>query len=228
MSLIQSKYIYKSLIRTEINNQRLYQCPDGIAVPSVTTILSATKSQESIDALNAWRDRTGEKKSQEIVVEAASRGTRMHKYLEDHLNGIPLKESVSNPYAQQSLTMAKVIIKEGFGKFNEFWGSELSLCYPSLYAGTADGAGVHQNEPVIFDFKQTNKPKKIEYIDDYFLQLTAYALAHNELFKTNIKKGVILMCSAKFEYQEFILKPCNFTYWEDQWWNRVEKYYSIS
>jgi genome maintenance exonuclease 1 len=228
MTLLTSKFTYQPLTRKENNGKRLYECPDGSQVASVTTILSVTKSQESLDALKAWRDRTGEKKSQEIVVEAASRGTRMHKYLEDHLNGIALKESVSNPYAQQSLTMAKVIIKEGLTNFNEFWGSELALYYPELYAGTADGAGVHLHEPAILDFKQTNKPKKEEYIDDYYLQLTAYAIAHNKVHNTNIRKGVILMCSAAFEYQEFILEPCNFNYWEDQWWNKVEKYYSVN
>jgi genome maintenance exonuclease 1 len=226
MTLIQQKYNYNALSRKETNGKRLYECPDGNRVPSVTTILSATKSQESMQALLNWRKAVGEKKAHDITVEAANRGTRMHKYLEDHLNGITLKESVSNPYAQQSLNMAKIVIANGLCKFNEFWGSEIPLYYPQLYAGTTDGIGVHEHEECIFDFKQTNKPKTEDRVEDYYIQLTAYALAHNKIHGTNIRKGVILMCSANLEYQEFILEPSKFDYWENIWWNKVEQYYS--
>ncbi len=226
MSLLTNKFNYYSLTRDESTGKRLYLCPDSTKVPSVTTILDATKSQEKIDILNAWKARKGEKQAKEIVTEAASRGTRMHKYLEDYIKGVPLKESVSNPYAQQSLDMAKVVIKEGFTDITEIWGSEVQLYYPGLYAGTTDLVGTHKNDESIMDFKQTNRPKKEEWIEDYYLQLCAYALAHNKLFNTNIQKGVVLMCSANYEYQEFILTPNQFSYWEDKWWDRVEQYYS--
>lgn len=226
MSLLTNKFNYYSLTRDESTGKRLYLCPDSTKVPSVTTILDATKSQEKIDILNAWKARKGEKQAKEIVTEAASRGTRMHKYLEDYIKGVPLKESVSNPYAQQSLDMAKVVIKEGFTDITEIWGSEVQLYYPGLYAGTTDLVGTHKNDESIMDFKQTNRPKKEEWIEDYYLQLCAYALAHNKLFNTNIQKGVVLMCSANYEYQEFILTPNQFSYWEDRWWDRVEQYYS--
>ena len=225
MTLIQQKYNYNALSRKETNGKRLYECPDGSKVPSVTTILSATKSEESLAALHNWRRAVGERKAQDITTQAANRGTRMHKYLEDHLNGYVLKESVSNPYAQQSLNMAKIVISQGLSKFNAFWGSEVPLYYPELYAGTTDGIGVHENVECIFDFKQTNKPKTEDRVEDYYLQLTAYSLAHNKVHGTNIRKGVILMCSANLEYQEFILSPDKFNYWEDMWWNKVEKYY---
>jgi len=228
MTLLVSKYNYKPLIRDDSTGLRLYQTPDGTAVPSVTTILDKTKPAEAREALARWKKAVGEQKAQEITTEAAGRGTRMHKFLEDHIKGIPLKESVTNPFAQQSLDMARKVIAEGFPKINEVWGSEVPLYFPELYAGTTDCCGMHEGQESILDFKQTNKPKKVEWIGDYFLQLTAYALAHNEVHGTNIRKGVILMCSKDYEYQEFILEPKDFDYWTEEWCKRVEQYYKIN
>jgi genome maintenance exonuclease 1 len=225
MTLLNSKFTYTKLARDESTGKRLYATPDGFKVPSVTTILDKTKPAESRIALANWRKNVGEKKAQEIVTEAANRGTRMHTFLENYITGDVLKETVSNPYAQQSLTMAKIVIDKGFPKINEVWGSEVPLYFPELYAGTTDCCGIHDGDESILDFKQTNKPKKLEYIGDYFLQLTAYAMAHNEIHKTNIRKGVILMCSKDYEYQEFILEPTDFDYWSEQWLKRVEQYY---
>ena len=228
MTLLVQKFNYKPLTRDDSTGRRLYQTPDGVAVPSVTTILDKTKPAEAREALARWKKAVGEQKAQEITTEAAGRGTRMHKFLEDHIKGIPLKESVTNPFAQQSLDMARKVIAEGFPKINEVWGSEVPLYFPELYAGTTDCCGMHDGEEAILDFKQTNKPKKREWIDDYFLQLTAYALAHNEVHGTNIRKGVILMCSKDYEYQEFILEPKDFDYWTERWCDRVEQYYKIN
>jgi hypothetical protein len=228
MTLLKPKFQYKSLARDESSGKRLYATPEGHKVPSVTTILDKTKPAEAREALARWRKAVGEQKAQQITTEAAGRGTRMHKFLEDYIKGETLKESVTNPYAQQSLDMAKIVIEQGFPKINEVWGSEVPLYFPELYAGTTDCCGVHEGDEAILDFKQTNKPKKIEYIDDYFLQLTAYALAHNEVHGTNIRKGVILMCSKDYEYQEFILEPKDFDYWTERWCKRVEEYYRMN
>lgn len=227
MTLLQERYIYKSLQRDESTGKRLYATPDGHKVPSVTTILDRTKPAESREALARWKKAVGEQKAQQIVTEAASRGTRMHTYLERYIKGDTLPESVSNPYAQQSLDMARKVIDTGFVKIEEVWGSEVPLYFPELYAGTTDCVGVHDGDESILDFKQTNKPKKEEWIEDYYLQLTAYALAHNEVHGTNIRKGVILMCSKDYEYQEFILKPEDFDYWTDRWCDRVSQYYRL-
>lgn len=227
MNLLIPKYQYKSLTRDESTGRRLYATPDGHKVPSVTTILDRTKPAEAREALANWKKAVGEAKAQQITTEAASRGTRMHKYLEDYINGEVLKETVTNPYAQQSLDMAKIVIEKGFPKVEEVWGSEVPLYFPELYAGTTDCVGIHDGDESILDFKQTNKPKKIEWIEDYFLQLTAYALAHNEVHGTNIRKGVILMCSKDYEYQEFILEPKDFDYWTNKWCDRVGEYYRL-
>lgn len=228
MTLLIPKYTYEKLTRDESTGKRLYATPQGHKVPSVTTVLDKTKPAEAREALARWKKAMGEQKAQAIVTEAAGRGTRMHKYLEDYIKGEPLRESVTNPFAQQSLDMAKIVIAEGFPKIKEVWGSEVPLYFPELYAGTTDCVGIHDGDESILDFKQTNKPKKLEWIEDYFLQLTAYALAHNEVHGTNIRKGVILMCSKDYEYQEFILEPKDFDYWTGRWCDRVEQYYRLT
>jgi genome maintenance exonuclease 1 len=225
MTLLKPKYIYQKLTRDESTGKRLYATPDGHKVPSVTTVLDKTKPEESRIALANWRKAMGDAKATQITTEAAGRGTRMHKYLEDHIKGEILKESVTNPFAQQSLDMAKIVIEKGMCNVDEVWGSEVPLYFPELYAGTTDCVGIHKGDEAILDFKQTNKPKKREYINDYFIQLTAYAMAHNEVHGTNIRKGVILMCSKDYEYQEFILEPKDFDYWTEEWCKRVEQYY---
>ena len=238
MTLLIEKYNYTKLTRDESTGKRLYATPEGHKVPSVTTVLDKTKPAESRIALANWRKAVGEKKAQEITTEAANRGTRMHKYLEDYVTQGFLSDPGSNPFSQQSHKMADCIIKQGFGPVSEVWGNEVPLYFPELYAGTTDCVGVHNGEQSILDYKQTNKPKKLEYIEDYFIQLTAYALAHNEVHGTNIRKGVILMCVKPAEiapmqwgepqYQEFILEPKDFDYWTERWCKRVEEYYRMN
>jgi len=238
MQLLQPKFTYSKLVRDDSSGKRLYSCPDGTSVPSVTTILDKTKSAEAKAALANWKKAIGEQKAQQITTEAAGRGTRMHKFLEDYIKGETLKESVTNPFAQQSLVMAKKVIAEGFPLISEVWGSEVPLYFPELYAGTTDCVGIHDGVESILDFKQTNKPKKLEWIEDYFLQLTAYALAHNEVHGTQIRKGVIMMCvkppeiePGKWgvpEYQQFVLESKDFDYWTDRWCDRVSQYYRLN
>lgn len=234
--MITPKYQYAALSRQEVNGQRLYATPDGKRLPSVTTILDRTKPEESRRALNEWKKRVGHEQAQKITTEAASRGTRMHTYLEHYVKTGQLKPAGTNPYAWPSHQMAMTVIEKGLKNVNEFWGVEIPLYFPDLYAGTSDGAGLHLGEESILDYKQTNKPKREEWIDDYKLQLVAYALAHNELFGTRIRKGVILMCVrpevdaqqniiSPPQYQEFVLTPEHFDHWEQQWWKRLELYY---
>ena len=235
------KFDYKDLSRTtDENGKRLYQTPDGRRVPSVTTILSATQPEEKKQALQNWRKAVGVERAQAITTDAANRGTRMHKYLEDYIKNNVLSERGSNPYSFASHAMAQTVIEDGLKNVNEIWGVEIPLYFPQMYAGTTDGCGLHLNDESILDYKQTNKPKREEWIEDYYLQLVAYALAHNEVYGTKIRKGVVLMCVKppvdpvtmepleRPKYQEFILKPEDFDYWEQQWWKRLELYYTIS
>lgn len=224
--MLITKYNYININRETINGERRYATPDGEKLPSVTTILDATKPEEKKKALMEWRKRVGEKQAQAITTEAAGRGTRMHKWLENYVKTGETGEPGSNPYSIQSHQMAHSIITQGLSKCNEFWGTEVPLYYPKVYAGTTDLVGVHDGSEAIMDHKQTNKPKKREWIEDYFIQLAAYAAAHNEVHGTNIRKGVIFMCSADNQYQEFIVEGDDFDVWTDRWFKRVEEYYT--
>jgi genome maintenance exonuclease 1 len=233
------KFDYKPIPRVVIEGKRFYATPDGNNLPSVTTILDKTKSQDKIEALNRWRKSVGVEKAQQITTEAANRGTRMHTYLEQYVRDGAIKDPGSNPYTWPSHAMAKVVVDNGLRNVSEFWGIEVPLYFPSIYAGTTDGAGIHLNEEAILDYKQTNKPKKREWIEDYFVQLCAYAEAHNELHGTKIRKGVILMCvkpdlDEQFniikppEYQEFVLEGAEYNKYRDLWWRKVEQYYLLN
>lgn len=221
-----NKFKYEPIKRIDTPEGRRYATPDGQKLPSVTTILSATTPKEKIEKLNEWRRAVGHKKAQEITTEAAGRGTRMHKWVEDYIKTGQIGQPGSNPYSIQSHAMAKSIIDKGLINCNEYWGTEVPLYFPGVYAGTTDLVGVHNNAEAIMDHKQTNKPKKKEWIDDYFIQLAAYATAHNEVHGTNIRKGVIFMCSAANEYQEFIIEGTEFDSWVDKWYQRLEQYYT--
>jgi genome maintenance exonuclease 1 len=221
-----NKYIYQPMERVTIDGKRRYATPDGEKLPSVTTVLDATKSEESKQALNNWRKRVGTVQAQAITTEAAGRGTRMHKYIEDYIKNGVLSDPGSNPYSIQAHKMAQQIVNNGLVKCNEYWGTEVPLYYPKVYAGTTDLCGVHDGVDSIMDHKQTNKFKKREWIDDYFVQLAAYANAHNEVHGTKIRKGVIFMCTADVVYQEFIIEGNEFDKYSDIWFNRLEQYYS--
>ncbi len=237
--LYNPKFEYKLIPRVTIDGKRFYETPDGNKLPSVTTILDKTKSQEKIQALHNWRRRVGVEKAQEITTEAANRGTRMHTYLEQYVKDGMIKERGSNPFSWPSHAMAQMVIDQGLKNVNEFWGIEVPLYFPRIYAGTTDGAGLHLNQESILDYKQTNRPKKREWIDDYFVQLCAYAEAHNEVYGTKIRKGVILMCVKPEidhnnsiikppEYQEFVLEGAEYDKYRDQWWRKVEQYYLLN
>ena len=232
--MIISKYNYTPLERESVEGKRHYALPDGSRVPSVTTILEKTKPEEAKQKLQEWRNRVGHERAQQITTEAANRGTRMHTYLERYVKSDDIGELPTNPFAQPSWFMAAEVILKGLCHADEYWGSEVPLYYSGLYAGTTDLVGVWKGQPAIMDFKQSNKIKKREWIDDYFIQLAAYAAAHNETHGTDIKTGVILMCVKPATpddnpvYQEFVLESKDFDYWQDQWMRRVELYYLSS
>ena len=234
-TMIIQKYDYTPCNRETIDGKRHYCLPDGSKVPSVTTILDRTKPAEEKEALNRWRKSVGEVRAQEITTEAANRGTRMHAYLEQYVLSGDMKELPTNPYAHPSWFMAAQVILQGLCNVDEFWGVEVPLYYSGLYAGTTDCLGVWKGRPAIMDFKQSNKVKKREWIGSYFLQLAAYAQAHNNMHGTEINTGVILMATqpkllpdntySTPEYLEFVVEGDEFAYWTDEWTKRVELYY---
>jgi hypothetical protein len=234
--LIVQRYQYQPLSRESVDGQRLYATPDGSRLPSVTTILDRTKPEESRRALQEWRRRVGTERAQQITTEAANRGTRMHTFLEHYVINGEIRDRPSNPFAWSSHAMAETVIREGLQNVSEFWAIEAPLYFPSLYAGTTDGVGIHLGEEAILDYKQSNKEKKREWIGDYFLQTVFYGTAHNELYGTKIRKGVILMCVKPEldsnhnivtppKYQEFIVKGDEWDHYEKLMWQRLEQYY---
>ena len=192
-------------------------------MPSVTTILSATQDPEKAQSLKAWRDRVGEASATRIVDEAAARGTAMHKILERYVGEegyLDLTQVGLNAH-----NMAIRVIEQGLCNVSEYYGIECTLFYPGLYAGQTDMVGVHKGQDAIIDFKQTNKPKKAEWVTDYKLQLAAYAMAHNYMHKTEITKGVIMMCSKDNYYQEFIVEGEEFKKYQHKWLGKISQYY---
>lgn len=212
-------------VNDPVTRKRVYLTPDGLKTPSVTTILSATKDQT---ALNEWRKRVGFEKAQQITTEAAGVGTAMHANLERFLCGLE-RQPGNNVVHVQANKMADVIIENGLKNVSEVWAMEQSLYFPGLYSGTTDLVGVYGgDEPAVMDYKQTNKPKKEEWIDDYKIQLVAYILAHNEVYKTDIRRGVVFMCSRDLQYQQFDLLPSDYNKYEDLWLGKVEEYYKLT
>jgi hypothetical protein len=218
------KFEYKNCkqINDPVTRKRVYLTPDGESLPSVTTILSATKDMTH---LNEWKKRVGEERAKQITTEAAGVGTAMHGNLERFIAGLQ-RQPGNNPVHVQANEMANVIIRNGLSKVNEVWAMEQSLYFPGLYSGTTDLVAVYNGKPSVCDYKQTNKPKKEEWVEDYKLQLVAYILAHNEVYGTDIREGHVFMCSRNLEYQQFDLLPNDFTKYEDLWLNKVEEYYN--
>jgi genome maintenance exonuclease 1 len=203
--------------------QRHYDIGKG-KLPSVTTILSNTQSEEKKESLARWKQNVGEKKADDIKNQAAERGSIMHRIIESYILGE--KHADLSDVGMQAGEMAKIVFDQGLrGCMDEIWGSEVTLYYPELYAGATDLCGIYENRESIIDFKQSNKPKKREWIEDYFVQLTAYAMAHNCVYGTEINQGVILMCTKDNYFQKFVIQGPEFNKYVWQWLRRVDEFY---
>jgi len=224
--LKECPYQYGEFSSEDTANGRFYDC-NGQKLPSVTTVLSGTKDEDKQKTLDNWIKRVGEEEANRIRNEAASRGSHMHYILENIIgHGDAWQYTPTTAEEKIAFKMANTIKLNAFPRIQEVYGLEIPLYYPEKYAGRADVIGVFEGEPAIMDFKQTNKPKRREWVGDYFCQLSAYALAHNELYGTDIKKGVVLMCSVDMIYQEFIVEKEEFEAYAKLWLNRVERYHS--
>ena len=223
VSLITERYSYGDVKRKTVNGKRHYE-GEGKLLPSVTTIISATKAEKDKKGLQAWRDRVGEAQAEAIRKQAASVGTAMHKFLECHIKGIGY-DDITN-IGVIGKRMAKLIVESALPSVDEYWGCEAPLFYPTFYGGTADCTGVWRDQPAIIDFKQTNKPKDIKWIGDYFIQLAAYIMAHDALFGSEIKAGVILMAARNMTLQMFTITGQRLDDYKYKWLKRCEEYYN--
>lgn len=215
--------MYKAYDKVDVNGVRRYKIGDTL-LPSVTTILDKTTDKTF---LVEWKKRVGEAKGEEITREASGIGTRMHKFLEDYISTGEWQQPGTNVYSKQANKMARVIYDNSFHKLNEIWGQEIQVYYPGLYAGTTDLISVYEGNPCICDYKQTNKPKKEEWVVNYKIQLVAYAEAHNKMYNTNITEGHIFMCSRNFEYQQFDVWPDEYEKWKNLWYDKLHKYWEM-
>ena len=215
-------YDYPRSMRSLINNKRHYEVGEE-KLPSVTTILSACQSDEKRQSLAAWKAKMGDKAADKVRDDAAERGTAMHKYLEAHIDGTGLKDLTT--LGMQAETMATKIIESGLRDLEEVWGQEVTLYYPGLYAGATDVVGIYNGQPAIIDFKQSNKPKRREWIEDYFEQLGAYCMAHNYVYGTKIQSGIILMCTKDFMFQKFEVSGREFVRYQHAFLKKVDQYH---
>jgi len=218
------KYVYPKSTRESIQGLRHYAI-DGSEekLPSVTTVLSKTKSKEDSESIQRWIKRVGEKEADKIKNEAAARGTAMHKYLEDLILGQRSLDLTN--LGQQAQKMAEIIVERGLNDCSEVYGTEAVLYYPGLYAGSCDLVAKYKDKVSIIDFKQTNKPKQKEWIGDYFLQMAAYGMAHDAVYGTAIEQGVIMMCSKDGYYQQFVIEGKEFRQAKHDFLARLNQFY---
>ena len=220
------QFIYPKTVRSSINGVRKYSI-NNEKLPSVTTILSSTQDASKAESLAKWKAKVGEVEAERIKNTAATRGTAMHTYLEHYIKGGKVLDLTD--VGREARSMGQTIIDKGFDDLEEVWGVECTLYYPGLYAGQTDLCGVYQGRESIIDFKQSNKPKRAEWIEDYKLQLVAYAIAHDCIFGTNIEQGVILMCTPDNFFQRFLVNGSEFREYKWKWLRKISDYYrSIS
>ena len=215
-------YKYTKSKREILKGDRHYDVNDE-KLPSVTTILQATQDAEKAESLKRWTQKVGKSEAERIKNVAAKRGTAMHSYLEAYIQGGKVLDL--RDVGREASGMAETIIAKGFKDLEEIWGSEVTLYYPNLYAGATDLCGIYQGRESIIDFKQSNKPKRVEWITDYKLQMVAYAMAHNCVYGTDIDQGVILMCTPDNFFQKFTINGREFRELKWEWLKRVDDYY---
>ena len=218
-------YKYPKSKREILKGDRHYDVNDE-KLPSVTTILQATQDAEKAESLKRWTQKVGEVEAERIKNTAAKRGTAMHSYLETYIQGGKILDL--RDVGREASSMAETIIAKGFNDLEEIWGSEVTLFYPNLYAGATDLCGIYQGRESIIDFKQSNKPKKAEWITDYKLQMIAYAMAHNCVYGTDLDQGVILMCTPDNFFQKFTINGREFRELKWEWLKRIDNYYATN
>ena len=215
------KYTYIDASRIEDHGTRLYDV-NGTRLPSVTTILGATKDQQF---LKDWKAKVGEAEAERIKNLSSRRGTSMHKFLEHYILGTGYDDLTE--LGQKAKTMAKKIIEVGLTPVEEWYGSEVTLYYPGLYAGSTDLVCLHNGKETVVDFKQANRPKRKDWIEDYYMQIAAYAMAHDYVHKSNIEQGVIMVCTPDLYYQEFVVSGAELRQWKHKFLKRLDMYYDL-
>jgi Ackermannviridae exonuclease len=215
------KFDYPQLQTVPVKGLRFYETPSGKFYPSITTILGDTMPADKAEALKKWAQGIGQDKAKKITEDAAHNGTMVHLLTERFFKGEPLQQP-GDSFSTGDMAGFNAI-KLKLKKVEEVWGQEVSL-YSDLLelAGRCDLIGVYKGKPSIIDFKTSIRIKNEKQIEDYRLQVCAYAIMHNELFGTEITDGVILMTSAGGFPQEFCL---DLTKYVEPLISRVDAFY---
>ena len=214
-------YLQGKQITDEESGNRVYDF-NGSRLPSVTTVLNATKNQQF---LKDWKAKVGEEAAERIKNLSSKRGTAMHKFLESYIEGVGYDDLT--PIGCEAKPMATKIIEVGLTPVSEYYGSEVMLHYPGLYAGSTDLVCLHNDLETIVDFKQANRPKKEEWIQDYYLQIAAYAMAHDYVYKSEIKQGVVMVCTPDLYYQEFKVSGADLRSYKHKFLKRLDMYHEL-
>ena len=214
-------YIEGKQITDPETGKRVYEI-SNYRLPSVTTILGATKDQKF---LKDWKAKVGEKEAERIKNVSSSRGTSMHKFLESFVTGVGYDDLTE--LGQAAKPMAEKIMEVGLAPVDEYYGSEVTLHYPGLYAGQTDLVCLHNGYETIVDFKQANRPKKKEWIEDYYLQIAAYAMAHDYVHQSRIEQGVIMVCTPDLYYQEFVVSGAELRQYKHKFLKRLDMYHEL-
>lgn len=205
------------------SGERYYVCPKyGTALPSATTILS--KFSDKKQMLIEWERAVGSKKADQIRTEAATLGSLVHTNVEKHIAG-ETRPGGSHFLRKQAYIMADQIIEKALPDIDEFYGMEVALAFPGLYAGTCDLIANFKGHMTICDHKSARKMRERSSISDYFLQLVAYGAAFNETHGTNINHGVIFMVSRDLKFETFELLPHEWKIRTEEFFDKVERYY---
>ena len=213
------KYNYVQVSRNTDQGSRTYDV-DGTKLPSVTTILAQTKDQSYLDR---WKAKVGHEEAERIKNLSSKRGTSMHKFIEKHITGVGYDDLTK--IGRQAKPMAQKIIDVGLTPVSEYYGSEVSLYYPGLFAGSTDLVCMHNGKETIADFKQANKPKREEWIEDYKLQIAAYSMCHDYVHGSNIEQGVIMICTPDLYFQEFRFEGDEMRQYRHKFLERLNVYY---
>mgnify|MGYP000503972596 CR=1 FL=1 len=227
-TFMKEKYDMKSFIHTPstkllpeihtetINGKRFYVTPEGKKYPSITTVLSG-RSKEGI---NRWRKSVGNDVANNIMRSAAKRGTAVHQLVEDYLNNSDLSKQDVLPLALFTLLKPElddinnIVIQEG-GLYSDKWG----------IAGRVDCIAEYQGKLSVIDFKTSTKEKKEEWIENYFIQGSAYCEMYEERYGKAIDQIAILIVCEDGTIQTFVkdkndyvplLQPAIDEFWSEQ------------
>ena len=215
------RYSYVKGTQIEDHGSRIYDVA-GYRLPSVTTVLGKTKNQQF---LKDWKAKVGETEAERIKNVSSSRGTAMHKFLENNITGVGYDDLTA--LGQEAKAMADKVIEVGLAPVEEYFGSEVTLYYPGLYAGSTDLVCAHNGVETVVDFKQANRPKKKEWIEDYYLQIAAYAMAHDYVHESKIEQGIIMVCTPDLYYQEFKIEGPELRRYKHKFLKRLDMYHDL-